>query len=962
MRSKHQFYKIRIAVLIILAFLLLPALFGSVSRSSPPNLKNVKSEVLMNNIVWGETSRLTWLGNSTNPQIMRSGDGNYNIVWQDDRNGQWDIYYLRVRPDGFKVVNDTRITYFKGNDTNPVLGVMGDHIYIVWQRYINGHWAIYFSRLLYSNKNILIEIPAIPIRKINGDCINPRIAVDSNGYIDLVWQEKNGTHWEIMYDKLDSYGTPLFPPIVVSQSYMDSMRPSIVVDKNDDVHIFWIGYSTVPGYSVFYRKLSPKGSFLTEIRRISVVSPKTTVDSYFYNNSLFTVFSCSRERLAYEVIFTRLSSSGYTELDDTNLTVADKIDSMYPHLAVIHDRMFVVWNDNPMGVIKFSIYDLNGNKIGEVLNISASNSFFPSISVNDKTIGIVWQKEVNGKFYLYFRSAEFPDLKVENMTLYAQGSNITVRASLYSTVPLNTSYGVYLDGNLTLLRNVYINNVVKIEEILNATPGWHKVKVVLDPFNHIIETNENDNEMEEMIYVKHYSFNVSTNPVYYLPAGRWSNISVYFSNTGNWRDNYTLKIHYNATEFKVLPDFRVVGLNESESEIVNFSIYTYKSTIVGNYTLNLSVQSMSSGIVETKNISVRVLPYVDFNVEYVPMYATLPGKKINIEIIIENTGNCNDTYIISVHQNKNWPMFYNSKLNVSYHSSKSIAINLLVPNGTYGFTKNYINLTVKSSRLNITKKVSIMVIVKPVHKASVSVLSLIENGTYYYTAKIKVVNEGNMRDLFTIKLGGSAAQYTYISNASLVLNPQESCVVILHTYLPPYMPAGAYKIDFNVNYENKSLASVPILLTVQESHQFIVNVKVVSQGKKIELEAIIRNVGNTPELVMIIPKLDEKVNATWILYYNHKNFTNVTSVYVKQNQTVNVTITLATNLTNGMHKATVIFRSASHITKNVTVEFRVGEKSIWEKIEDFIMDNLTYIIIAAAVVVGVIVYFIKFRE
>ncbi len=961
MRSKRQFYKVRLPALILLILLVLPALFGGVFSSSL-HLKNLKSETLMNNIVWRQTSRLTWLGNSTEPQIMRSNDGNYNIVWQDDRNGQWDIYYLRVRPDGFKIVNDTRITYFGGNDTNPVLGVMGDHIYVVWQRFTGGHWAIYFSRLLYSNKNIMIEIPAIPVRKINSDCINPKIAIDSNGDIDLVWQELNNSHWEIVYDKFDSYGSPMFSPIVISQSYMDSMRPSIVVDKNDDIHVFWIGYSTVPGYSVFYRKLSPEGKFLTEIRRISVVSPKTTVDSYYYNNSLFTVFSCSRERLAYEVIFTRLSSSGYTEVDDTNLTIADKIDSMNPHLAVIHDRMFVVWNDNPMGIIKFSIYDLNGNKIGEILNISASNSFFPAISVNDKTIGIVWQKEVNGKFYLYFRSAEFPDLKVEDMILYSQGSNITLKASLYSSVPLNTSYGVYLDGNLTMLRNVYINNVINIEEVLTATPGWHRVKIFLDPFNHIIETNESNNAMEKMVYVKQYSFNITTNPLYYLPAGRWSNISVYVSNTGNWVDNYTMEIRYNTSLFKVQPAIKIVKLNESENKIVNFSIYTYKSAIVGNYTLNLSVRSMATEIVKMKNITLRVLPYVDFNVEYAPLYTAFPGKKINIEMIIENTGNCNDTYILNVHQSKNWPMLYDSKLNLSYHSSKPIVITLLVPNGTYGFTKNYVNITIKSSRLNITKRASIMVIVKPVHKASVSVLSLIENGTYYYTAKIKVVNEGNMRDLFTITLNGSAAQFSYISNASLILNPQESCIVTLHTYLPPYLPAGSYKIDFSVNYENESLASVPILLTVQENHQFIVNVKVVSQGDKIKLVATIRNVGNTPELVMIIPKLNEKINATWLLYYNNKNFTNVTSVYVKQNQTVNVNITLATNLTKGMHKATIIFKSASHITKNVTVEFRVGEKSIWEKIEDFIMSNLTYVIIAVAVIVGVIVYFIKFRE
>ncbi len=962
MRSKHLYYKVRPFVYMILIFVSLSSLFWGISVS-PLHSVNLSDGVLMNNIVWNPVSRLTWLGNSTHPKIMRSGDGNYNVVWQDNRNGQWDIYYLRVRPDGFKIVNDTRITYFSGNDTNPVMGIMGNYIYLLWQRFTGKNWAIYFARLVYSNKNIIIDIPPIPVRKLNKDCINPQIAIDSKGYIDLVWQEKNGTYWEIMYEKLDSYGSPIISPILVSQKGVNSIRPEVVVDGNNDVHIFWIGYSTTPGYSIFYRKLDIAGHFLTSVRRISVVSPYTTVDSYYYNNSLYTVFSCSRERLAYEVIFTRLSLSGYTEVDDTNLTVADKIDSVYPHISVIHRRMFVVWNDVPSGLIKFSIYDLNGRKIGKILNISSYNSFLPSLSVNDRTIGIVWQKIVGNKIYLYFRSAEFPDLKVESMKLHTEGSNITVHAEVYSSTMLNFTYGLYLDDNLIVLNTLHARGSLRIEDNITASPGWHKVKILLDPFNSIIETNETNNAMEYGIYVKHYSFNLSLNPVYYVPAGRWSNISLYLKNTGNWVDNYTVKIEYNRTLFKIIPNAKYVELNESEGAVLNFSLYVYSSTIVGNYTLNVSVLSSNSGIEKMKNLTLRVLPYVDFKVEYAPLYTALPGKKIDMEFIIKNTGNCNDTYIISLHQQRNWPLILSgNKLNVSYHSSTSFHITVLVPNGTYGYTKNYVNLSIVSSKLNVTRKASIMIIVEPVHKASVKVLSLTENGTYYYVAKLEVRNEGNMKDLFTIILNGSAAQYSYISNASLLLAPQESYVVTVHTYLPPYISAGSYKLNFNVNYNNKSLASVPILLTVQENHQFIVNIKVISQGNSIKLEATIRNVGNTPELVMILPKLEEKINATWILYYHGKNFTNVTSVYIKQNQTVNVTIVLATNLTKGIHKVIIFFKSASHINKNVTVEFRVGEKSIWEKMGDFVVGNLTYIIIAVVVVVAAVVYMIKFRE
>ncbi len=964
MKSKPPYFELRCASVLILLLVILSGLFVILTPSYASGYNGGNTGMtLMNDIVWRSTARLTWLGNSTHPDILRSSDGNYNIVWQDNRNGNWEIYYLKVRPDGFKLVNDSRITYFSGDDINPVLGVKGSYIYIIWQRYVGGHWAIYFARLLYSNRNILIDIPPRPVRKIGADCINPRMAVDSQGYIDVVWQEWNNSNWEIMYDRLNSYGSPLFPPVDVSNTPTPSMRPQIVVDGKDDSHIFWIEYSSTPGYSIFYRKVDPKGHFLTEPRRISVVSPATTVNSYFYNNSLYTVFSCSRERLAYEVIFTRLSSSGYTEVDDTNLTVADRIDSIEPHVAVVHNRMFVVWDDYPMGVIRFSIYDENGNQIGNVMNISLDNSFFPAISVNSRTIGIVWQKNVGNKTYLYFRSAQFPDVMVESLSLYPKGSNVTLESTVYSSVPLSVDYAIYLDGQIVYNSSLYLRGTAQIRYMITATPGWHSVELYLDPFNRIIETNESNNFMVERVYVKHYAFNLTVAPFYRAPAGRWTNISVLLKNTGNWEDNYTLKISYNSSLFKVQPSMRYVHLPSGESSLVNFSIYTYTTTIVGNYTLNLTVSSISSGMVEYKNITLSVSPYVNFKIEYVSIYTPSPGSKIRIPFIIRNTGNCNDTYFIHVRESENWPMVYSkTSLNVSYHSSGFFNVTIFIPNGTYGYTRNHVNLTVKSGTLNITMNASIFIIVKPVHKASAYVVYMFRNGTYYYDIRLKLINTGNMRDLFNLNLTGDAAGYSHLSTSSVLLNPLESTFISLHSYLPPYMPAGSYKLIFHVYYQNRSLASVPILLTVQENHQFIVTVKKVSEGKKIVLSASLRNVGNTPELVEILPKMKEKINATWILEYRGKNYTNITTIYVPLNSTVVVNITLKSELPNGEYQVTILFASASHIKRNVTVEFRVGEKSIWEKMTDFIVANLTYIIIAVVVIVAVVVYFIRFRE
>ena len=971
MRLKLLSYKSISAVFSLMAIILIVSMvFGNLLFAPVFYTEGKISSTdytVMNNIVWSPEVRLTWLGNSSNPDILKSEDGNYNIVWQDLRNGNWEIYYLKVRSDGFKLVNDSRLTYYAGNDTNPSLAVQGDHIYVVWQRYVNSHWAIYFSRLLYSNANITIEISPKPIREVNRDCMNPRVVIDSEGFLHVVWQEYNGTNWEIMYDKIDSSGRAVFAPIDISKDDTNSIRPQIVVDSDNHIHVFWIDDKITPGYSVFYRELDCCGYFLTPVRRISVVSPETTIDSYYYNGSLYTVFSCSREKLAYEVIFTRLNSTGYTVVDDTNLTPSDKIDSVYPHLAVIHNRMFVVWDDYPEGVVRFSIYDSDGNPIGEMLNLSSNNSFKPSISVNTHTLGIVWERKVENGTYLYFRSGEFPNVSIKNLTLTNEGNNsdnITVTLDMFSSARLDVEYNLYLDEKLIISSIINLNGEGELTRIIKASPGWHSVKVVMDPYNKIIENNESDNEREASIFIKYFSYKLYTAPLYEVPAGRETNLTLFLENTGNWEDDYTVQISYNKSAFKVNPSEIEIHLNESEIKELNFSIFTYSNVIVGNYTLNITLRSLTLNLEESRDITLKVLPYVDFKIEYIPLFYGLPGQRLDISLLIKNLGNCNDTYGVKVTQTQNWPLLYkNATLNASYGGMTYFNVTILIPNGTYANTKNFLNFTVKSMTLNITLNASVMIVVRAVHSLEGYVANMIKNDTYY-RIYFNIINRGNMRDLINLEIAGDVTEYAYISNASLMLSPGENTTVWVNVYLPPLIPAGSYSLILNAYYQNASLLSIPVSLTVEEIHRYAVIIEKISEGNLVAFRVEIKNTGNAPEIIDVVPLLVQKYNATWIIYYNGDNYTNSTTIYIDPNQTSVMVITLNTTLPNGLYMVNIIFSSASHINKNVTLKFRMGEeeKSIWQNIADFFMANLIYIVIIAVVIGAVVVYLIKFRE
>jgi len=70
----------------------------------------------------------------------------------------------------------------------------------------------------------------------------PKVAVDSNDIIHIVWEEKNGSsnNYEIFYRFYNNTNDSLSPIYNVSQNIgVDSEEPDITVDKNNNIHVVW---------------------------------------------------------------------------------------------------------------------------------------------------------------------------------------------------------------------------------------------------------------------------------------------------------------------------------------------------------------------------------------------------------------------------------------------------------------------------------------------------------------------------------------------------------------------------------------------------------------------------------------------------------------------------------------------------------------------------------------------------
>jgi len=161
-------------------------LFGVESREAiPPSGTNVDAGkgivVYQDNKTSGNWDIWIWKGQErkaliTDPsdQIEPATDGD-TVVWQDNRNGNWDIYAYDLNTS-----KEVQITSDPSDQTNPDV----DNGVVVWQDKRDGNWDIYAYDLK-AQKEIRICIAP-------GDQMEPRI-----GSGKIVWTDGRGKDLDI---------------------------------------------------------------------------------------------------------------------------------------------------------------------------------------------------------------------------------------------------------------------------------------------------------------------------------------------------------------------------------------------------------------------------------------------------------------------------------------------------------------------------------------------------------------------------------------------------------------------------------------------------------------------------------------------------------------------------------------------------------------------------------------------
>ncbi|MDI6809753.1 MAG: hypothetical protein QME66_12345 [Candidatus Eisenbacteria bacterium] len=249
----------------------------------------------------------------------------YFVVWQDSRNGPYDIYGSRVKVDG-TAIDTSGILVASGASyqNSPAIAFdrTNDNYLVVWADARVGNYDIYGARV--DTFGVVLDSDPIKICSASGDQLNPKVAFDGTGFL-VIWADKRHGDCDIYGGRVSGSGSP-----------------------RDGT-----------GFVIANSRTSPTGGDTTR-----VAAEQDLPDVCYGAGNYFVVWSDGRER-NYDIYATRIDTAGRI-LDGTGIAIsletsAVKRHQYYPAVSSSGKNYLVTWSD--MRNLNNTSLDIYGSRV-----------------------------------------------------------------------------------------------------------------------------------------------------------------------------------------------------------------------------------------------------------------------------------------------------------------------------------------------------------------------------------------------------------------------------------------------------------------------------------------------------------------------------------------------------------------------------------------------------------------------
>jgi hypothetical protein len=447
-----------------------------------------------------------------NPDIAVTPDGKVVAVWQDDRNGNSQVYMQMYDAFGASIGSNVKVSdetayasysaevaflgnkdivitwignnaytyaqnldslgnlkgsnYFVSDDPNAVYGqtavASSDSIYIIaWTDSRNG----YNNYDIFCQKYNILQSPIDGNLQINSDENTswqtwPVIATNKNGMCVVCWQDGRDGNYDYYAQRLNANGDLLGPNTKINDNpyYSYKRNASVAVSPDGKYSICW------DDDQLFLKRYDQTGMQLGPVSIVDSFSASNAHAAYTADGSLGLVWE--RPLLDQGIYCCFYDSAGTIIKQAIKINAVDS-DCSHPVIAMSETRNVVVWVDGRSGL--FEVYaqylDSVGNLWGGNFKIAdGSGQFSSSISIAENGYYVVaWENSYIVRAQLYdslgnkvgatLDVTENPSLTYQSLSpsvAYApDGSKFIVGWTDYSNIDIEANFMAQVYNGVT---------------------------------------------------------------------------------------------------------------------------------------------------------------------------------------------------------------------------------------------------------------------------------------------------------------------------------------------------------------------------------------------------------------------------------------------------------------------------------------------------------------------------------
>ncbi len=389
---------------------------------------------------WSEDIRLTnALLASGNPSIAVDGNNVY-VVWQDARNNvsydDYEIYFKKSTDNGKTWSEDIRLSNAPHYSDKPKIAVNGSNIHVIWTDDREEGFKIYYNRSEDAGNTWIGEVR-----------ISSETTMGHTGYLDIAVNGSNihvvygdcsealNSDFHIYYINSSDNGQTWSPRQRLTSLIRDPNHPSIAIN-GDNIHIVWMDhrdrFGTGTKGAIFYMISTDGGLTWSEDFNLTPMNLDAAYPDIVTNGDLIHVTFSEEISGIWETHYRRSEDGGISWSEDIQLTdwnrdhCGSSIDVYDVNVSVV---WWTSWIQEPDG--NGEIYYINSTDNGYSWSENIRLTYDPEragqadVSVNGQLKHTVWNDRRDGNVEIYYKHYPIP-FPPTNLTINIWENNLTL--------------------------------------------------------------------------------------------------------------------------------------------------------------------------------------------------------------------------------------------------------------------------------------------------------------------------------------------------------------------------------------------------------------------------------------------------------------------------------------------------------------------------------------------------------